>query len=205
MSIAAASMYEGRLQKVVPTELGWIGVALTQLGVVRLVFDCLSADAAREALMLSEFASSARTVSKSTAREFGEDTSPNEGMRCSAAAWHRLPMELLEQRLQGYAAGRREPLDEIPLDLSRCTPFQRRVLQACREIPYGQVRTYAELAVAAGSPRAARAVGNVMARNRLPLLIPCHRVVASQGGLGGFSARSGLSMKRRLLQMEAGK
>jgi len=68
-------------------------------------------------------------------------------------------------------------------------PFQRKVLVACRRIPVGKTRTYAELAAAVGSPKAARAVGRVMATNRpLPIIIPCHRVVGSAGGLGGFSA-----------------
>ena len=90
----------------------------------------------------------------------------------------------------------------VPVALDAKTEFRRRVLQQCRRIPYGDTLTYAELAVAAGSPRACRAVGNIMARNRIPLVIPCHRVVGSHGSLGGYSAPSGLPMKQRLLRLE---
>jgi methylated-DNA-[protein]-cysteine S-methyltransferase len=83
------------------------------------------------------------------------------------------------------------------------SPFAVAVVQAARRIPVGETRSYGQLAMAAGRPRAARAVGRVMARNRTPLLIPCHRVVGSGGKLGGFSAIDGLRMKERLLQLEA--
>ena len=102
-----------------------------------------------------------------------------------------------------YAEGEIVELSEVPIHWPDSTSFQRLVLQACRRIPYGRRRSYAELAAEAGSPRAARAVGNVMRTNRLPLLIPCHRVVGSQNHLGGFSAPGGTRLKQRLLDMEA--
>jgi methylated-DNA-[protein]-cysteine S-methyltransferase len=112
-----------------------------------------------------------------------------------------LAAEVLE-RLVRYAAG--EPVDfrDVPVDDGHLSAFQRRVVRGCRTIPIGGRRTYGELASAAGSPGAARAVGQVMASNRVPLIVPCHRVVASGGGLGGFSAPQGLAMKRRLLALE---
>ena len=88
----------------------------------------------------------------------------------------------------------------VPVDWGGTSEFARGVLEACHSIPFGQTRTYAELASAAGSPRAARAVGQVMAHNRRPLIVPCHRVVASNGSLGGFGG--GLAMKRWLLELE---
>jgi len=114
----------------------------------------------------------------------------------------RLAADVLD-RLQRYADG--EPVDfsDVPVALDHFSTFQRRVVKACRGIPAGQRRSYGELAAAAGSPGAARAVGQVMAGNRTPLVVPCHRVVASGGGLGGFSAPQGLAMKRRLLELEA--
>jgi methylated-DNA-[protein]-cysteine S-methyltransferase len=114
-----------------------------------------------------------------------------------------LAADVLE-RLLRYAAG--EPVDfsDVPVSLDHLSPFQRRVVKACRAIPRGERRTYGELARAAGSPGAARAVGSVMAGNRAPLVVPCHRVVAAGGRLGGFSAADGLAMKRRLLALEAG-
>jgi methylated-DNA-[protein]-cysteine S-methyltransferase len=105
--------------------------------------------------------------------------------------------------LQQFAAG--EPVDfsDVPLALDHLSRFGRRVVAACRAVRWGQVTTYGDLAAACGSPGAARAVGSVMARNRYPLIVPCHRVLASGGGLGGYSAPDGLRMKRRLLAMEA--
>ena len=88
----------------------------------------------------------------------------------------------------------------VPLKLEG-TDFTRKVYDIVRRIPAGETRTYAEVARAAGRPGAARAVGNVMARNRLCLFIPCHRVVGA-AGLGGFSGAGGLAQKRLLLDLE---
>jgi methylated-DNA-[protein]-cysteine S-methyltransferase len=106
-------------------------------------------------------------------------------------------------RLVQYAAG--DPVDfgDIAVSTDHLSPFQQRVVRACRAIGRGQTRTYGELAAAAGSPGAARAVGQVMAGNRAPLVVPCHRVVGASGSLGGFSAPQGVAMKRRLLMMES--
>lgn len=89
-----------------------------------------------------------------------------------------------------------------PVDLSLIGPFQRKVLERLRRIPKGQVRTYREIAQEIGQPGATRAVGTACARNPIPLLIPCHRVVRSDGGLGGYSLRGGVGLKERLLQTE---
>jgi len=88
------------------------------------------------------------------------------------------------------------------LDLSWATPFQLRVYRAMAKIKPGQTATYADLAKKIGMPRAYRAVANACARNRLPVVIPCHRVVRSDGGLGGYNAKDGLKMKKYLLQLE---
>lgn len=109
----------------------------------------------------------------------------------------------LVERLQRYADGHADAFLDVELDIGRLTPFQAAVIEACRRIPLGQTRTYGELAIEAGRPGAARAVGNVMARNCIPLVIPCHRVVGSSGGLGGYSGVEGLVTKRRLLALEA--
>jgi methylated-DNA-[protein]-cysteine S-methyltransferase len=105
--------------------------------------------------------------------------------------------------LKRYARGQRVDLRQIPLELPRSlTPFQQRVLQLCREIPYGEVATYGQLARQAGYERAARAVGNVMAANRVPIVVPCHRVVPAGGQFGRYSAPGGVRTKLRLLEME---
>ncbi len=86
------------------------------------------------------------------------------------------------------------------LDLQGLTPFQRKVLRVTAAIPRGKTRSYGEVAARCGRPKAARAVGGALHRNPLPLFLPCHRVTASRGHLGGFSA--GSAMKRRLLALE---
>jgi len=93
------------------------------------------------------------------------------------------------------------PPPEPPFDLEGVSPFFRVAWQACRSIPMGETRSYAWLAEAAGRPGAARAAGQAMARNRMAPLVPCHRVVASDGRLGGYGG--GLALKERLLAMEA--
>lgn len=90
----------------------------------------------------------------------------------------------------------------FPLDLTQCTPFQQKVYLSVAGIPYGEVRSYAEIAVEAGSPGASRGVGSAMARNRIPIIIPCHRVVGWDGRLTGFSGPGGVEMKKELLLME---
>jgi len=89
--------------------------------------------------------------------------------------------------------------------LATLTPFQQRVLRECARIPKGTTITYAELARRIGKPHAARAVGNALAINPLAPSIPCHRVVRSDGGLGGYSARGGTGKKALLLKKEMGK
>ncbi|MHC4270690.1 MAG: methylated-DNA--[protein]-cysteine S-methyltransferase [Planctomycetota bacterium] len=83
------------------------------------------------------------------------------------------------------------------------TEFQAAVLKACRKIKYGQIRSYGELAQAAGRKSAVRAVGGVLSRNCCPLIIPCHRVTYSDGKTGGFSAFGGVKVKERMLEMES--
>jgi O-6-methylguanine DNA methyltransferase len=91
---------------------------------------------------------------------------------------------------------------DIPLILDGFTPFAKSVLTACRDIEFGYKATYSQLAKKAGRANAARAVGGVMAKNPLPLIIPCHRVVRRDGKLGGFSAQGGVALKEKMLQHE---
>lgn len=106
--------------------------------------------------------------------------------------------EQLTLQLQDYLAGRRRRF-EIPLNL-KGTPFQHKVWGTLTRVPFGQLITYGELACRVGSPKGARAVGGAVGSNPLPIIIPCHRVVTTGGGLGGFG--SGLDWKRRLLAVE---
>jgi methylated-DNA-[protein]-cysteine S-methyltransferase len=106
----------------------------------------------------------------------------------------------LAEQMHAYLAGERIRFATHDLDLRGFTPFRLAVSLAAARIPYGQIWSYGRLAAAAKSPRASRAAGQVMASNPLPVVIPCHRVVGSNGGLCGF--RGGLSLKRRLLELE---
>ena len=112
------------------------------------------------------------------------------------AAWARPFVEALGRYLAGADAG----LAWEAMDTSGCTPFQQRVLRELTAVPFGKLVTYGELAGRVGLPRGARAVGGAVGSNPFPIFIPCHRVVAAKGGLGGFSA--GLGWKARLLTHE---
>ena len=112
---------------------------------------------------------------------------------------HSLADDTVTQQLSEYFAGQRREFD-LPLDLSGVTPFRAEVLRALMRVPYGETTTYAELARAVGNPKAVRAVGSACATNPLPILIPCHRVLRTDGSLGGY--RGGEAAKRFLLRLE---
>ena len=103
-------------------------------------------------------------------------------------------------RLQAYFSGERVEFGDIELELDWCTSFQSAVADTLRAVPYGEVVTYGELAALAGYPNAQRAAGTFCARNRLPIFLPCHRVVAADG-LGSYGSL-GREYKRRLLELE---
>jgi methylated-DNA-[protein]-cysteine S-methyltransferase len=157
------------------TALGWMALAASPRRVIRLTCGLASAGAALAALD-NELLERART---------GDD-------------WRALV-----ERLKRYAAGGRDDFRDVELDLAPLTPFQRRVIKGCRAIPYGQTRSYGELARRAGSPGAARAVGNTMAQNRFSVLVPCHRVINADGSLGPFGEPGGRELKRRMLARES--
>jgi methylated-DNA-[protein]-cysteine S-methyltransferase len=100
-----------------------------------------------------------------------------------------------------YFDGHRKKF-EMPLDLSGATPFQQKVYQTMLAIPFGRVQTYRWLAEKIGNPKGLRAVGSANGKNRWPLVIPCHRIVGSDGRLTGFSAPGGLELKAELLRLE---
>jgi methylated-DNA-[protein]-cysteine S-methyltransferase len=136
---------------------------------------------------------------KPTPQEVMEDL----GRDAEGAEDDPAPFLEIERCLRNYAAGDIFALNQIQLDLSGAPPFFRAAWTACRRIPPGETRSYAWLATEAGNPLAMRAAGQAMARNRFALIVPCHRVIASDGGLGGYGG-GGLGVKARLLQMELG-
>lgn len=105
--------------------------------------------------------------------------------------------------LEAYAEGEAVDFSDVPLRLPAMTRFRQLIISATRQIGYGETTSYGELAKRIGHPGAARAVGTVMSTNRFPILIPCHRVLAAGGHLGGYTSPAGLDLKRRLLMMEA--
>lgn len=163
----------GVASTVFETPLGWIGMAWAQAGLQRLTLGHANPGEAQDALA-----------------DFGACCG---GMSVSCSD--------LAERVMAFLEGGDDDFCDVKLDLGSLSRFQRSVLGQCRRIPSGTTLTYGELARKAGSPRAARAVGTVMATNRFPLIVPCHRVVAA-GGLGGYSARNGLALKRWLLCRE---
>jgi methylated-DNA-[protein]-cysteine S-methyltransferase len=107
--------------------------------------------------------------------------------------------DAVRRELEEYFHGQRTRFD-LPLDWSLTGGFGRRVLEHTARIPYGEVSTYKEMAAAAGSPRGARAAGNALGANPIPIVVPCHRVLHSGGGLGGYGG--GLDRKEFLLKLE---
>lgn len=108
---------------------------------------------------------------------------------------------LVKDRLEQYFNGKPTSFADIPVYLQSIRGnFSRKVLEETRKIPWGKLVSYRELAKAAGSPKAARAVGNCMSKNPVPIIVPCHRVVKSDGSLGGFTG--GLDIKKKLLKLE---
>ncbi|MDP7268570.1 MAG: methylated-DNA--[protein]-cysteine S-methyltransferase [Pirellulales bacterium] len=124
-------------------------------------------------------------------------------MSCRSEKGLARPLRELVGRIRSYAAGEVQDFRDVKIGLEHLNMFSRRVVKLCREVRYGETIEYGQLARRAGSPAGARAVGQVMALNRLPLIVPCHRVVSAGGRMGGFSAGGGVATKRRLLAMEA--
>ena len=155
-----------------PTELGWIGALASPQGLQRL------------------------TVKLTPQEALDELVPPQAG----EARQDRAALSGIRRRLEAYCRGDDQSLDDIPLDLEDAPPFFKAAWEACRTIPRGETRSYAWLAAVAGRPRAVRAAGQAMARNRLAMIVPCHRVIGSDGGLHGYGG--GLDKKEHLLDME---
>ena len=129
---------------------------------------------------------------------FSPDGAEDSLARAFGARVLRVPLDDVRRELDEYFEGRRTEFD-LPLDL-RVAPFHEEVLRELARVPYGRTETYGGLAAKVGRPRAARAVGMVMNRNPVPIVLPCHRVVGSTGSLVGYGG--GLERKRALLELE---
>ncbi len=111
--------------------------------------------------------------------------------------------ENLIQKIKKYFTGKKVDFLDWQLNLDDYTNFQKKILQTVRKIPYGKTRSYKWVAQTAGYLRAYRAVGNTMRNNSLPLIIPCHRVIKSDGMLGGFSGEEGIALKKKMIDLES--
>ncbi len=169
---------------VVRTRIGWVSFLGEDEEVRALAMGCPTVLAARRALQ--KFC----------------DSSQDDDLDWSASVEGNWFPELTED-LQRYSEGEIVDFRSYAVRINVPTGFRRKVLLQAQKIPYGETISYGELAARAGSPKASRAVGNAMARNVIPLLIPCHRVVGAAGHLGGFSAPRGTELKSELLDMEA--
>ncbi|MFR9649258.1 MAG: methylated-DNA--[protein]-cysteine S-methyltransferase [Rikenellaceae bacterium] len=107
--------------------------------------------------------------------------------------------DMIYHQIEEYLAGHRRLFD-VEVDISLCTPFQQRVLTELCNIPYGETRSYRDIATAIGNPKASRAVGMANNRNPIAIIIPCHRVIGSNGALVGYAG--GVELKRHLLSLE---
>ena len=161
---------------ILETPVGWMGMLATDQGLCRTTLPQPSPHACAEAL----------DVDQSPVKHSPE--------RFSA----------LKDRLLAYFAGIPVSFEDVPLDLRDAPSFHRAAWERCRSIPFGQTRNYKWIAAQAGRPGAARAAGQSMARNRVPIVVPCHRVIGSDGSLRGYGRGSAmLGLKRWLLDLEA--
>ena len=109
---------------------------------------------------------------------------------------------IIERQIKEYLAGRRRSFD-LNMDLSTLSDFERRVLRQARRVPFGATVSYGDLARRVRRPGAARAVGNALRKNPLAIVVPCHRIIRSDGSLGGYCGRSAVADKQRLLSHES--
>jgi len=154
------------------TDMGWVGVLASVKGLRRTTLPQRSTEEAQQHL----------------------------GDSIDYAPWALCLFEDLIQRLRTYFAGHKATFPD-QLDLSAATVFQRQVWEVTRLIPYGKTQSYIWIAKQIKQPKAVRAVGQALGRNPLPIIIPCHRVIASNGKLGGYNG--GLEWKKYLLNLEA--
>lgn len=168
----------GIREGVFKTPLGWAGVAVSDQGIRRIVLPRKEKRAVEAELerSLTEARNTTRTA-------------------CDPASVLGPAVKLLLK----YFSGERVSFDLL-LDIRYYTAFQRAVWKAAAEIPYGETRSYAWIALRIKRPRAARAVGSALGANPVPIMVPCHRVISSAGTLGGFSG--GLELKRELIDLE---
>jgi len=161
------------------TQWGWFGLLGNEQGLIRIYLP-VAHKKPIQSRILSDFPNAERRVAR------------------SSSAW---PCKI-QKAIENYYKGQPVDFSDITVHLDGFSEFQRTVLTALRTITYGNTVSYTQLAKLANSPRAARAIGTVMAQNPLPLIIPCHRVIKADGTPGLFSAAGGTNTKARMLELE---
>ncbi|MCK5011203.1 MAG: methylated-DNA--[protein]-cysteine S-methyltransferase [Deltaproteobacteria bacterium] len=156
------------------TKIGWCGLLRSERGILRIFIGCPKSG----------------QLLKQITHEFG-----NNIVRAPAK-------EAMVDKIKRYCAGEKVIFDKSAVDWSLLTPFQKSVFKEAMKIPYGAVEAYSGLARKSGCPNGSRAVGNALAKNPFPLVVPCHRIIRGDGRLGGFSAWGGIALKERLLKLE---
>jgi methylated-DNA-[protein]-cysteine S-methyltransferase len=155
------------------TAWGYFGLAAGKKGVIRTILPCPNRKTAEKCLLA----------------------------RLDNPQFNKNLLKPLQKQIIAYFAGKSAGFDAHLL-ADGLTPFARKVLIACSKIPSGKTVSYSQLAGMIGKPRASRAVGSALAKNPIPLIIPCHRVIHSDGSLGNFSAPGGTATKKMLLELE---
>ena len=164
-----------RFHDVFPTRFGWVGVVSSRRG-------------ARRTTLPQAAPADCMSIMGREAEDSIESPAEVAGLRA---------------RIEAYFEGERIGFEDVSVDVEDASSFLKASWSACLAIPYGETRTYKWLAEQAGRPRAPRAAGQAMARNRLPIVVPCHRVVASDGSLHGFGrGATQLDLKQRLIELE---
>jgi O-6-methylguanine DNA methyltransferase len=154
------------------TPFGWVGVAASEEGIIRIA------------------------LPKKEKRSVERELECEEMQHAAGSPVLKKAVKLLQKYFSGECV-----LFDLPLDLRYYTPFQQSVWRAAAEIPCGETRSYGWIAKRIKNPRAVRAVGQALGANPIPIIIPCHRVISSSGGMGGYSG--GVSLKKMLLKLES--
>lgn len=166
-----------------PTAIGFIAMAWSPDGLVSLQLPGPDREATRKRLL----------------RGLGERAGMFPAMEEGALP---LPVRGWVERIRAYASGGQIDFSDLPVDLAGIEAFRRDIYQAARRLGYGETTTYGELAARAGHPGEAQETGQALGANPVTIVIPCHRIMAAGGGIGGFSAPGGVATKRKLLALE---
>ena len=160
------------------TDWGYFGIASSDKGLIRTVLPVKNKDKCKKILL------------NGLKNDVKQDNSRQKS---------------LQKKIIAYYQGKKADFSTVKVDFSRFSGFKQSIYKACFDIKYGKIITYKKLASLCGNEKASRAAGNIMAANETPLIVPCHRVIRSDGQMGGFSAEGGIETKQKMLNLEKGR